>query len=51
MGTGSPVGIPSGKVIAEKTSPGIGDTHCTVNERLDLQILRDMRAEFPYLFE
>ena len=42
MGTGSLVGVPSGEIVAQKAAAGIGDAHGSVDEGLDLQIVRDM---------
>ena len=51
MGAGPLVGVPAGKVIAQKAAAGIGDAHSAVDKGLDLHILRDLRPDFPDLLQ
>ena len=39
LGASAPVGIPSGHIIAQKTTAGIADAHSAVTESFNLQIL------------
>ena len=47
MGTGSLIGISSCHEVTEKASSGIGNTHCSVDKRLNFHIIRNMCTDFP----
>ena len=49
MGTCAAVGIPSGKIIAQKAAAGIGNTHRAVYKALNFHIRRNMAADFLQL--
>ena len=51
MGTGTTVGISSGKIIAEQASAGIGNAHSPMDKSLDLQIIRDILTNFLDLLQ
>ena len=51
MGTGSLIGISSGKKITQKTSSGIRDTHCTMDKAFNLHLLRDMVSDLSDFFQ
>ena len=50
MCAGSLIRVTAGKEVAEQTSAGVGNAHRTVDETLDLHVLRDMRTDLPDLF-
>ena len=50
MGTGSLIGISSYQEIAEKTASGIGNTHRSVNESLNLHIIWNIGTDLANLF-
>ena len=51
MCTGSLVCIPSYQVIAEQAAAGIGNTHCSVNEGLNLHIIRNIGTDLAYFLQ
>ena len=48
MGAFPLIGIPTGKIIAEKASSGIGNTHGPVNKAFYFHVLRDLFPDFLY---
>ena len=49
MGTGSLIGIPSCKIIAQKAAPGIGDAHGSVHKAFNLHFIRNVGPDFREL--
>ena len=51
MGTRALVGIPPGKIIAQKAASGIGDAHGAVHKAFDLHLVRNVGPDFRKLCE
>ena len=51
MCAGPLIGISPNQEIAEKTTSGIGNTHCSVNESLNLHIIRNIGTYLANLLQ
>ena len=47
MRTGSLIGVPACHKVTQKASSGVGNTHSSMDKRLNLHVIRNMCPNFP----